>query len=90
VTEQLENIEGITYFSPLVGRFNLAIELKAAEPERVHELVEKIRAIDGIKSTRTYIPRAGFAREHKGTHATDSLALAMLQVEGRSEKSCGS
>lgn len=86
VTEQLENIEGITYFSPLVGRFNLAVELKAAEPERVHELVERIRAIEGVTSTRTYAPRGGFARERKGTHEADSLALAMLQVKGRSEK----
>ncbi len=86
VTEQLETIEGITYFSPLVGRFNLAIELKAAEREQVHELVDKIRAIEGITATRTYIPRGGFAREGRGTQATDSLALAMLQVKGRSEK----
>ncbi|MDG6902215.1 MAG: Lrp/AsnC ligand binding domain-containing protein [Nitrososphaerota archaeon] len=86
VREQLEDIEGITYFSPLVGRFNLAIELKAAEPERVRELVDKIRAMEGITSTRTYTPHEGFARERNGTQAGDSLALAMLQVKGKSDK----
>ena len=86
LTEQLENTEGITYFSPLAGRFNLAIELKAAEPERVRELVERIRSMDGITSTRTYTPYEGFAKERKGAQATDSLALVLLQVKGRSQK----
>jgi DNA-binding Lrp family transcriptional regulator len=86
VTEQLRNSEGITYFSPLAGRFNLAIELKPAELQRVHELVEKIRSIDGITSTRTYTPYEGFENEHKGIQATDSLALVLLQVKGRTQK----
>ena len=86
VTEHLKNIEGITYFSPLAGRFNLGIELKAAEPERVRELVDRIRAIDGIASTRTYTPYEGFAREGNGNQTADSLALVMLQVKGQSRK----
>jgi DNA-binding Lrp family transcriptional regulator len=86
VTEQLRNTEGITYYSPLAGRFNLAIELKVAEPEKVHELVEKIRSIDGITSTGTYIPYEGFAKERKGIYGADSLALVLMQVRGRSQK----
>ena len=85
VTGQLENIEGITYFSPLAGRFNLAIELKPAEAERVYELVDRIRSIEGITSTRTYTPREGFARGRNGSQGTDSLALVLLQVKGRSQ-----
>ena len=86
VTEQLLNTQGITYFSPLAGRFNLAIELKVAEPEKVHELVEKIRSFEGITSTRAYTPYDGFEKERKGIQATDSLALVLMQVKGRSQK----
>ncbi len=31
VTEQLKRTQGIAYFSPVTGRFDLAIELKAAD-----------------------------------------------------------
>ena len=86
VAGQLENIEGITFFSPLTGRFNMAIELKAAEAERVREIVNKIRAIEGITSTRTYTPYEGFTKERNGTKTTDSLALVLLQVKGQSKK----
>ncbi len=79
VAQHLSNLEGITYFSPLTGRFDLAIELKAAEPSQVYELVKKVRSINGITSTRTYTPFEGYT-DGKNFQATDSLALCLVQV----------
>ena len=79
VAEQLTHVHGITYFSPLTGRFDLAIELKAAEPSQVYELVNKVRSINGIISTRTVTPFEGFT-DGKNFQATDSMALCLVQV----------
>jgi hypothetical protein len=79
VAEQLKKVQGITYFSPLTGRFDLAIELKAADQKQVYELINKVRSISGITSTRTYTPFEGFANG-KNIQATDSLALVLLHV----------
>jgi DNA-binding Lrp family transcriptional regulator len=84
VAEQLKKIQGITYFSPLTGRFDIAIELKAADQKQVYELVNKVRAISGITSTRTYTPFEGFANG-KNIQATDALALVMLQVNEQTQ-----
>src|SRR2546427_12971114 len=79
VADQLSKLHGVTYFSPLTGRFDLAIELKAAEPSQVYELVNKVRSIAGITSTRTLTPFEGFT-DGKNFQATDSLALCLVQV----------
>ena len=79
VAEQLTHIQGITYYSPLTGRFDLAIELKAAEPSQVYELVNKVRSINGITSTRTATPFEGFT-DGKNFQATDSLAVCLVNV----------
>ena len=34
VTKQLKNVQGITFFAPTTGRFDLAIELKAMAPSK--------------------------------------------------------
>jgi hypothetical protein len=85
VTEQLRNMQGITYSSPVTGRFDLAIELKTAEQRQVYELVNKIRSMNGITSTRTYTPIEGFVNG-KNVQATDALALILLKVNGQSQK----
>ena len=79
VAEQLKSMQGITYFSPLTGRFDLAIELKAADPSQVYELVNKVRSINGITSTRTQTPFEGYT-DGKNFQSTDSLALCLVQV----------
>jgi len=79
VAEQLSKIQGITYFSPLSGRFDFVIELKAADQKQVYELVNKVRSVNGITSTRTYTPYEGFANG-KNIQATDALALVLLHV----------
>jgi len=84
VAEQLRSIQGITYSSPLTGRFDFAIELKAADQKQVYELVNKVRSITGITSTRTYTPFEGFANG-KNIQATDSLALVLLHVNEQTQ-----
>ncbi len=85
VTEQLRRIQGITFSSPVTGRFDLAIELKAADQKQVYELVNKVRSITGVTSTRTYTPFEGFANG-KNVQATDYLALVLLQVNENAQK----
>ncbi|MDV3293566.1 MAG: Lrp/AsnC ligand binding domain-containing protein [Nitrososphaerales archaeon] len=85
VTEQLRRFTGITYFSPTTGRFDLAIELKAADQRQVYEWVNKIRAITGVTSTRTYTPFEGFANG-KNVQATDALALVLCRVNENAQK----
>ncbi len=84
VAEQLRNIPGITVSSPLTGRFDFLIELKAADQRQVYELVNKVRSLNGITSTRTYTPFEGFANG-KNIQATDSLALVLLHVSEQTQ-----
>jgi len=85
VTERLSHIQGITFYSPVTGRFDLAIELKAADQKQVYELVNRVRSITGVTSTRTYTPFEGFVNG-KNVQATDSLALVLLQVNQSAQK----
>ena len=85
VVEQLKTIQGITYFSPVVGRFDLAIELKATEQQQVYELVNKIRSLNGVTSTRTYTATMAISNP-RTVQATDSLALVLLQVNEPAQK----
>jgi hypothetical protein len=79
VTEQLKTIQGITYYTPTTGRFDLAIELKAMEPQQVHEVMNKVRSLNGVTSTRTYTPFEG-TETTRPVQAADSLAIVLLQV----------
>jgi DNA-binding Lrp family transcriptional regulator len=79
VAEQLTHVQGITYFSPLTGRFDLAIELKATEPSQVYGIINKVRSINGIASTRTATPFEGFT-DGRNFQAADSLALCLVNV----------
>jgi DNA-binding Lrp family transcriptional regulator len=85
VTEQLKKLSGITYFSPVIGRFDFAIELKATEQQKVYELVNKIRSLNGVTSTRTYTPTMAISSP-RAVQAADSLALVLLQVSEPSQK----
>jgi Lrp/AsnC ligand binding domain len=85
VTKQLNNVQGITFFAPTTGRFDLAIELKAMAPDQVLEVVNKIRSLTGVTATRTYTPFEGSATA-KTVQASDSLALVLLQVNEQAQK----
>jgi len=85
VTEQLSHIQGITFYSPVTGRFDLAIELKAADPTQVYELVNRVRSIAGVTSTRTCTPFEGFVNG-KNVQASDTLAFVLLHVNENAQK----
>lgn len=85
VTEQLRSIQGINYFSPTIGRFDMAIELKATDSRRVYETINQIRSLNGVTATRTYNPVEGSATT-KTVQAADSLALVLLQVNEQAQK----
>jgi nitrate reductase NapAB chaperone NapD len=85
VTEHLRSIQGINYFSPTIGRFDMAIELKATDSKHVYETINQIRSLSGVTSTRTYNPVEGSATT-KTVQATDSLALVLLQVNEQAQK----
>jgi len=85
VTKQLKSIQGITYYASTAGRFDLAIELKAMEPSQVREVMNKVRSLNGVTSTRTYTPFEGTATT-KTVQAADSLALVLLQVNDQAQK----
>jgi len=85
VTEQLKKISGIAYFSPVIGRFDFAIELKATEQQKVYELVNKIRSLNGVTSTRTYTSTMSISNP-RAVQASDSLALVLLQVSEPAQK----
>ena len=85
VTERLRSIQGINYFSPVIGRFDMAIELKAADSRHVYEIINQIRSLNGVTATRTYNPVEGSATT-KTVQAADSLALVLLQVNEQAQK----
>jgi nitrate reductase NapAB chaperone NapD len=85
VTEQLSRVQGINYFSPTIGRFDMAIELKATDSRRVYETINQIRSITGVTATRTYNPVEGSATT-KTVQGIDSLALVLLQVNESAQK----
>jgi nitrate reductase NapAB chaperone NapD len=85
VTEHLRSVQGINYFSPTIGRFDMAIELKATDSKHVYETINQIRSLSGVTATRTYNPVEGSATTKK-VQATDSLALVLLQVNEQAQK----
>jgi hypothetical protein len=85
VTKQLKNVQGITFYAPTAGRFDLAIELKAMSPAQVQDVVSKIRSLTGVTATRTITPFEGSATS-KTIQASDSLALVLLQVNEQAQK----
>ena len=82
VLSELHNIQGITFYTPATGRFDLVIWLNTIEQTKFYSLVNQIRAIEGVVSTSTLIPFSGFTngRDFK---ATNSLATVLLGVNGQ-------
>src|SRR5713101_3901285 len=76
VTEHLRSVQGINYFSPTIGRFDMAIELKATDSKHVYETINHIRSLSGVTSTRTYFFVNDTATTEK-VQAADSLALVL-------------
>lgn len=85
VTQHLRSMQGIDYFSPTIGRFDIAVELKSMDSRRVYETINQIRSLSGVTATRTYNPVDGSATT-KTVQAADSLALVLLQVNEQAQK----
>jgi len=80
VTQQLKTLDGITWFAPLTGRFDLVLQLKVTDHKQIYELVNRVRSIRGVVATSTYIPFEGFTNGKK-IEASDSLALVLLRAK---------
>src|SRR5438128_409933 len=82
VLSQLQSLQGVTFYTPSTGRFDLVIWLNTIEQTKVYSLVNQIRAIEGIVSTRTLIPFQGFTNGGSFKQ-TSSVATVLLGVEGQ-------
>jgi DNA-binding Lrp family transcriptional regulator len=78
-TEHLKTVSGVTWFTPVTGRFDLAVQLKATEPHQTYELINKIREMQGVVSTQTYMPFEGFTNGKK-VENSEPFGLVLLGV----------
>ena len=85
VLSELRNLQGITFYTSATGRFDLVIWLNTTEQAKVYALVNQIRAIAGVVSTRTLIPFNGFANGRNFKQAHDSVATMLLGVNGQAQ-----
>ena len=85
VLSQLQTLQGVTFYTPSTGRFDLVIWLNTIEQTKVYALVNQIRAIAGVVSTRTLIPFNGFANGRNFKQAHDSVATVLLGVNGQTQ-----
>ena len=85
VLSELRNLQGITFYTSATGRFDLVIWLNTTEQAKVYSLVNQIRAIEGVVSTRTLIPFNGFANGRNFKQAHDSVATVLLGVNGQAQ-----
>jgi DNA-binding Lrp family transcriptional regulator len=84
VLSELHNLQGISFYTPATGRFDLVIWLNTTEQTKVYSLVNEIRAIEGVVSTRTLIPFNGFANG-RNFKQSNSLATVLLGVSGQAQ-----
>jgi len=85
VLSELHNLQGVTFYTPSAGRFDLVIWLNTIEQAKVYALVNQIRAMEGVVSTRTLIPFNGFANGRNFKQAHDSVATVLLGVNGQTQ-----
>ena len=55
VYEQLKNMEGIANITAVFGRFDLVVMIRALDLDAGSKLISKIRNVDGITATETFI-----------------------------------
>ena len=77
--KHLKTLSGTTWFSPVTGRFDLVVQLKGSETDKLYDTVNKIRGIQGIVSTQTYTPVEGFTTE-KSMENSEPLGLVLLGI----------
>jgi DNA-binding Lrp family transcriptional regulator len=57
VLEALRKLEGLSYVYTLFGRYDMVALIRALDLHAASEVVGRIRAIDGVRSTETLVVR---------------------------------
>jgi DNA-binding Lrp family transcriptional regulator len=83
--KHLKTLSGTTWFSPVTGRFDLVVQLKGSETEKLYDRVNKIRGIQGIVSTQTYVPLEGFING-KSIENGEPFGLVLLGISEQAPK----
>jgi len=78
---QLRKVNNVESVTPVTGRFDLVIKLRTNEPKKMLNMVEKIRKIKGIASTRTGISLQKISNAKKD-ESEDPIAFALVKVKG--------
>jgi DNA-binding Lrp family transcriptional regulator len=84
VTQQVTTIKGVAFLTQVTGRFDLVIQLNTNDVQQIYPLVNQIRAISGVLSTRTMVPVSGFSNG-KNYVTGSPLAFLLLGVEGQTQ-----
>lgn len=61
VMEQLKSIPEVEVVAPVSGRFDLVLRVNAEKEEHVYELAQKIKAMQGMRTTNTHAAFEGFS-----------------------------
>jgi hypothetical protein len=85
VLAQLKTLQGIKYYSPTTGRFDITIQLAVMTPAEAYRVVQQIRALQGVLTTRTFTPIDGFVNG-KNLVADTPFAFVLLNVHGQMDK----
>jgi DNA-binding Lrp family transcriptional regulator len=87
VRESIDEIDYVDWYGATTGRYDLAISLAGSEPKHVYSTIKKVREIDGVKSTSSFIPLEGYTRkEIEDWEDETSLGQVFLRTEGRFEE----
>jgi DNA-binding Lrp family transcriptional regulator len=85
VVEQVKKEQGIRLVTPTTGRYNLLVQLNAAETDNIYSHINKLRSIPGVRRTRALVPFEGRPAEKKPQN-TETLAFSLLRVKDQPSK----
>jgi len=78
---QLRKVNNVGSVTPVTGRFDLVIKLRTNEPNKVFNIVEKIRKVKGITSTQTGISLQKISNAKKD-ESDDPITFPLGKVTG--------
>ena len=79
VVAELKKFSEIEFFAPVTGRYDLVLRLKTNLPEQVYNIVNKIRGIQGIWVTNTFLGLDGYVNGQK-LDTQSAWAFSLLSV----------
>ncbi len=65
VVEELRKYSEIEFSAQVTGRYDLVMRLNTNIPEQIYNIVNKIRAIQGVHATNTFVANDGFTNGQK-------------------------